>query len=62
MMAGHTVHTAEERGWHRLANGLLTARAAEGGYELLISADQSIRYQQNLAGRRIDILILMRND
>lgn len=58
----HTVHVAEQLGWHRLANGLLIARAEAAGYELLISADQTIQYQQNLAGREIAIIVLMKND
>ena len=61
-LAGHTIHTAEQLGWERLANGLLIARAEESGYELLISVDQGIQYQQNLAARRVAILVLMKND
>lgn len=61
-ITGHTIHVAEQLGWHRLANGLLIARAEEAGYELLISADQTIQYQQNLAVRKIAILVLMKND
>ena len=59
---GHTVSVAEQLGWHALTNGLLIDRAEEAGYELLISADQTIQYQQNLAIRRIAILVLMKND
>ena len=61
-LAGHTIHTAEQLGWERPANGLLIARAEESGYELLISVDQGIQYQQNLAARRVAILVLMKND
>ena len=61
-ISGHTVHVAEQLGWHTLANGLLIARAEEAGYELLISADQTIQYQQNLAVRKTAILVLMKND
>ena len=59
---GHTVHVAEEHDWHRIANGLLIRRAEEVGYQLLISADQTIQYQQNLSVRKIAILVLMKND
>lgn len=46
------------RGWDRLANGALLQAAEEGGFDLLLSTDKNIRYQQNLQGRRIAIVIL----
>ena len=61
-ISGHTVHTAERRGWHRLANGLLIAGAEEASYELLISVDQGIQYQQNLTARQIAILVIKPNN
>lgn len=54
---GHTVVEAIARGWDRLANGALL-KAAEDAFELLLSTDKTIRYQQNLKGRRIAIIIL----
>lgn len=45
-----------------MSNGLLIASAEASGYELLISADQSIQYQQNLSARNIAILALMKNN
>lgn len=47
---------AIERGWERLANGNLLD-AAEAGFALFVTADKNIRYQQNLAGRRISIVV-----
>ncbi len=55
----HTVETACEMGWHDLKNGELLARAEAEGFDALITTDQNIRYQQNLAGRRIGVLVLM---
>ena len=53
----HTVATAFELGWSMLKNGeLLTA--AEHSFDLLITTDQQIRYQQNLAGRKLAIIVL----
>jgi predicted nuclease of predicted toxin-antitoxin system len=54
----HTVDTASELGWSRLRNGELLASAEEAGYEMLVTTDQNLRYQQNLKGRRISILVL----
>jgi hypothetical protein len=41
-----------------LENGELIRRAEEAGYELLLSTDKNIRYQQNLAGRKIALVVL----
>ena len=56
-LAGHAVATAFELGWSDLANGDLLQQA-EAQFDLLITTDQNLRYQQNLAGRRIAILVL----
>ena len=56
-LAGHSVATAFEMGWSSLDNGDLLA-AAELDFDLLITTDQNLQYQQNLSGRRISILIL----
>ena len=55
---GHVVNTAKERGWDRLRNGDLLHVAEREGYELLITTDKSMRHQQNLAGRRLAIVVL----
>jgi hypothetical protein len=57
-LTGHDIETAFELGWSTLENGALLA-AAEDSFELLITTDQKLRYQQNLAGRKLGILILM---
>ena len=54
----HTVVEAVERGWERLANGALLQEAEAAGFEVFITADKNIRYQQNLMRRRIAILVL----
>ena len=53
----HSVSTAFEFGWSALSNGDLLA-AAEGKFDLLITTDQNLRYQQNLSGRALAILVL----
>jgi hypothetical protein len=55
----HTVETAAELGWSELGNGELIAAAEEAGFDLMITTDQNLRYQQNLAERRIGIVVLM---
>ncbi len=56
-LEGHTVATAYETGWAALENGELLL-SAEGQFDALITTDQSLRHQQNLAGRRLAILVL----
>ncbi len=56
-LEGHEVSTAFELGWSTLENGNLL-RAAEARFDLFLTTDQNLRYQQNLAGRRLRILVL----
>jgi hypothetical protein len=51
----------QELGWGGIKNGDLLQRA-EGEFDLFITSDQNIRYQQNLAGRHIAILEISSND
>jgi hypothetical protein len=57
-LAGHEVTEAIERGWDRLSNGELLTKAEAEGFELLLTTDKRIRYQQNLTGRKIAIVVL----
>jgi hypothetical protein len=52
-LTGHTITKAKDRGWDRLGNGDLLPAAEGAGFDVLVTADKSIRYQQNLEGRRI---------
>lgn len=57
-LTGHTVQTAFELGWSNLENGALLT-VAEDAFDLLITTDQQLRYQQNLAVRKLSVLVLM---
>lgn len=54
----HTVATAYEQGWSELLNGQLLKAAEQAGYDLLITTDKNLRYQQNLRNRQVAILVL----
>jgi predicted nuclease of predicted toxin-antitoxin system len=56
-LASHSVSTAFEMGWSNLENGDLL-RAAEGRFEVFVTTDKNLRYQQNLTGRQLAILVL----
>ena len=58
-LGDHTVDTVGERGWSELGNGDLIARAEDEGYDVLVTTDQNMHYQQNLAGRRLAIVVLL---
>ncbi len=57
-LTGHTVITAYEQGWDRLTNGLLLSAAERAHVDLLLTTDRGIRYQQNLSGRKIALVVL----
>ena len=57
-LAGHEVTEAIERGCDRVSNGELLTKAEAAGFELLLTTDKRIRYQQNLKGRKIAIVVL----
>jgi hypothetical protein len=49
----HEIETAYERGWSTLTNGELIAQAEGAGFEVLLTRDRQLRYQQNLSRRRL---------
>ena len=57
-LSGHTIHTAQSKGWDTLSNGALLDAAEEAGFALLLTTDRRIRYQQNLQARRIALVVL----
>lgn len=56
-LPGQEISTAYEMGWAKLSNGDLLA-AAEKMFAVFITTDQNLRYQQNLTGRQLAILVL----
>ncbi len=61
LLHGHACTSVQALGWSGTRNGDLLQRA-EAEFDLFITSDQNVRYQQNLAGRRIAILELSTND
>ena len=49
-LTGHEITYARRIGWHELGNGELIRRAEDAEYDVLLSTDKNIRYQQNLTG------------
>ena len=58
MLAGHDVHTAPDMGWAGVSNGKLLDAAEQAGFQVMIIADQNIRAQQRMQGRRIAMVVI----
>lgn len=54
----HTVQTAAQRGWDTLKNGELLKAAEDAGFDVLVTPDKNIHYQQNLTVRKIALVVL----
>ena len=54
----HSVTTAKAQGWERLVNGLLLNEAEEVGFDLSLTTDGKMRYQQSLSNRTIAVSVL----
>jgi hypothetical protein len=59
-LAEFEISTAQEMGWGRVKNGELLKRA-EGVFDVFLTADQQLKYQQNLKDRKLAILVLSTN-
>ena len=57
----HQVFRAQQQGWGELRNGDFLNAAESAAFELFVTADKNLRYQQRLTGRRIAILVLPSN-
>ena len=56
-LSDHECATAQQRGWGGIKNGDLL-KLAEAEFDIFITSDQNIRYQQNLSGRKIALVVL----
>jgi hypothetical protein len=54
------VRTAAQQGWDTLKNGELIEAAKAEGFDVLLTTDKNMRHQQNLADRRIAVVVLGR--
>jgi len=58
-LVGHDVRTVQQQGWAGLKNGDLLQRAADAGFEVFLTADQNLQFQQNLARARLGVVVLV---
>jgi hypothetical protein len=57
-LAVHAVEEARARGWDTLRNGELLDAAEAAGFDVLLTTDRNIPYQQNLTGRKLAIVVI----
>ena len=60
-LRGHQVTRTGELGWQSLTNGALLDAAEKAGFDVLVTCDQNIRYQQNFTDRKLAVVILSTN-
>lgn len=58
LLVGHDVRTVQQQSWAGLKNGDLLAAADAAGFTVLLTGDQSLPFQQNLANRLIGVVVL----
>jgi len=56
-LTDHSVFLADQMGWAEIGNGELLRRAEEAGFEVMLTCDQNLIYQQNMAKRQIALVI-----
>jgi hypothetical protein len=61
IISHHAVSTSPQLGWTKVQNGDLLAAAEAGGFEVMVTADQNIKYQQDLTKRTIALVVLGSN-
>ena len=58
-IAGHDISTVQQRGWAGLKNGDLLRVAADAHFDVLVTADRNLQFQQNLSQSRLGIILLV---
>ena len=58
-LVGHDVRTVHQQRWAGLKNGELLRRAAADGFEVFVTADQNVEFQQNLAQAGLGVVMLV---
>jgi predicted nuclease of predicted toxin-antitoxin system len=62
LLGDHVIETADALGWAELRNGELLAEAELAGFDVVLTGDKNLSYQQNLAGRTLAIIVLETNN
>ncbi len=58
-LGGHETQTVQQQGWAGLKNGELLKQAKGAGFEIFLTADQNLEFQQNLSNSGLFIVVLV---
>jgi hypothetical protein len=58
-LRGHDVSTVQQKGWAGLKNGELLRRAGDAGFEVFVTADRNLEFQQNLSQTLLGVVFLI---
>jgi predicted nuclease of predicted toxin-antitoxin system len=58
-LRGHDVSTVQQKGWAGLKNGELLRMAADAGFEVFVTADRNLEFQQNLSQTALGVILLV---
>lgn len=58
---GYEISTVQEMGWANVKNGKLLRAANEAGFDVLLTADKNMHFQQNFDGLRISSVVVPTN-
>jgi predicted nuclease of predicted toxin-antitoxin system len=58
-LTGYQVRTVQQEGWAGLTNGELLRRAADSGFDVFVTADQNLEFQQHLTRARLGVVVLV---
>jgi predicted nuclease of predicted toxin-antitoxin system len=61
-LINHEVHTAYEMGWAKLDDSDLLKKAESAGFDVMVTCDQNLPYQQNLKGLHLALIVLTTNN
>jgi len=60
-LTGREIKTADEMSWAELENGELLKAAEDAGFAVMVTCDKTLSYQQNLAARKMALVVLQTN-
>ncbi|MDQ2898288.1 MAG: hypothetical protein M3Y27_17790 [Acidobacteriota bacterium] len=62
LIPGHDVRTVAYQGWKALSNGALLTAAEDAGFNVMVTGDKNLTYQQNMQGRKLALVVLSSNE
>jgi Domain of unknown function (DUF5615) len=58
-LVGHDVRTVQQQSWSGFKNGALLTAAEQAGFDVFVTADRNLEYQQSFRGRKLGVVVLI---